>query len=487
MQPKTTNDLRRLELYSTMYLAGLPPADIEIALKKLSMDPTFEQMLSRYTTGDEAHQQMVRNSTDMIFSTVGSAIPIFGTILQIVGGVMGVIINAVQEGDCDSANHCPDKTSHYYKKDNHKRAITGLNPPETARQRQYRYKDPHAVPYGSCVIDGWGGMDDTPQAQWAMLLNYTNDGAWIWKKPKGTVVGVQARPTGGINTGCSIHAEKSPIAPRLPGPVDPTAPTVIDYRRAGYGDTDRHTVPEHARKTEYVRRQLAVMLYLKWLRTRMRYKTLCCMDQILKGEYGEGSTLYLCNDEEMCEDADLHKYTAGGRIELPSFIVRRRQHASRFYASVRAMFEALHTQSRLVGVAKTAAELRRLGAPKAAKALEGKTKNGATAKEIAAWNMWPVAKELDWIHLTSILDWLAVQARERIKRSVGEYTSREWRQRPADLVRRQQMLMPRVPPPIYQDSWTDNLPSTPVMVAGGGILALGAYIWWRASQEGEEE
>ena len=460
MKNVTKQDLLWLGTYATFYMHGVQPYDIQRAFD--SDDELFDQLrdqLAQHPYGDQVGYAKASMTVQNIVSGVSlgtSIIPGYGAIIaaacQLVGVVVNAIIKAQSQKECDEASELPHGTTFYKTEKNHRRAIVGINPPGNVDREPNR-----------CWYHHWGGGKSDVEARWGFMVHYTNDGAWINKIGTGSAVGVGGRVSSGETKGCHQKYYNLIYSPRLPGmPADPD------------NHSDKDLSPE------YLRRQEAVTLYLGWLKNKMSYPTLACMENALKSEPGPPYPYTVCKSAtSMCREQESTPFldpTLGGVLTVESHTPWRRVRASLWYASIRAMFDAVVKMSQALGPGRAQAAWLGSKAPQTAyDAYLGKSNNGVTSKQIEAWPEYPIAKVMSWGQLKDLHRRLAIAMDTLIVRQqrIGGATQ-------SLIIRANAASLWRPPVPSKRPAW---LPSTPVLVGVGGAAILAGYLIWRARRE----
>jgi hypothetical protein len=466
MKNSTKQDLLWLNLYGTFYVGGMQPYDIEHILDSPEMGwENMHGLFGSVAWGDQAGfaqaSQIVSNTikglslTTSVLSTVVASTAatgvgaVVGAGLIVAGAVINAVIKAVADRACDDSKSLPNRETYFLNKRNHFRGIVGINAPKLTDRIG-----------GSCKYRDWGGSNSSTQGREGSLISYTNDGGWVHRYPRGSVIGVMGRTYGGSTSGCHRYYYDDSHSPRLG-----RMPQVVGNNPAD----------EAKLSPEFLQRQKAVSLYLRWLQDDFgAYGLLSCMERALINEAGNPYPYKICTSGPGCEErASVRELQSkyGSFLEFKGKLPYRRLMASRWYTTIRAMFDASVKMSQAIGVGRASQIFRIAGAEKAADALLGKTTNGATAEEIAAWPEWPMAKEMSWKQLKAVHSRLS----EEMIRVVA-IQARVGRVAPLMIINNHSRLI-----------WTGTpdrgrvwRPSTPVIVVGVGALAAAGFLWWRS-------
>lgn len=495
MKDTTKRDFERLTLYGHLYLQRsstgkvfFTPSQIETVLEQVGSGGQIGDLIAQHDIQKVAHDAAVQRAVSDTFNAVGGMIPVFGSVLQFIGGIVSLILQAGNK-DCDEALYSGADNQRLDKE-----WITGYNISAYEGRCYGRRR---------CTVRDCGSKD-----RFAELLEHTHDGMWFWRGdwgkcvPAGTVVGVNGRAIGGELAKCDHYFWFDDWTPRLGAPY--ADPKDIPYAGVPYaGSTLPHgnvstwragpqgsgRMPDWAYSKEYLRRQMAVTLYLYWLRHNMDYSILSCMDSVLHYETNAGGGAGYrvcarapsdCNWEESgCHEWQVARYVPNQNITVDWGVANRRLTASRWYCSVMSMFDNLLKMSVSIGKPRAAEILRQVGASGAAEVLLDPNKSGNVTQAMTeAWPAYYLAQHVTWQQLKNAVSLMGNEQQNAEQRAIRYGLPKPIRIDPVANLPRTAGLVPS-----YRPTW---LPSTPVLIVGGGLLALGVYLWWRSSQEDED-
>lgn len=457
MSPTTTNDLLRLQVYGSMYLSGIEPANIELALRNHQL--SF-QGLER-AIGDLSGKQQYNAAGDIVLSVLGAigglaqTIPVAGAVIGAVFGVVVGIIRMVRQRQlttaCDSGGCLPgagDDPADWRSGEEwrNRRGIVGLNVPTVAKE----------LDDFSCRIEHYGGSSSACKARWAYLVSYMNDGMWWWGRLpghedllNGTVIGVMGKVDNGETKGCH-------------------------KRYYGRKDTPKHAGIDHFRD-----RQNAVTQVLTWMMFNMDYGVLSCLENMIHNNEGEGQSYWVCNTgDPRCNEASIaHLMGVPGDNENfgSGNWPYNRKLTSRVYASVRGMFQGLVQMSKKIGIDKAQAILREVGAKTAAEKLPLVAKLNA-----GPWPEKDIADHMTWYQLKEALDMLSMETVATInaETAAAAASSRSMSYAHAfdKVMSAKYSVDPRSLPPIGRTGffglpwWTTYVGAGALVLTGGGIV-----------------
>lgn len=477
----TAGALRTLMIWGPMYVTPLfdqqgnsvtvQPWDIQQTLQRRSDLSPWDAIIQgigyeRAYKGAE-YAELVQTTLSMTAAGLAT-IPVVGgaisAVLSIVNMIVGSSLSNAANAACDSSDALPDwspGTSYYYDKANHIRAIVGRDPPRPAGQFAGYSAPEHLFDgkYYRMGLYGWSSSNTQPDARWGSIAHYTNDGAWYWKVPGGTMVGVTGRDVNGrwVYHLQDMHVLKPVL---LRGSVadqrakraiwsDPAFPSI--YQPIGGRFDSRDPVVRACdADREYARRQHSVTLYMMWLEKNMPYPFLSCMEAAIRDATSlsdsQKSTKYVIGTDRKDESTREHDGAAlltwgmtqwGRSMKWVDRDLRGNVRweiqgapwasftASQFFLSWMAMGDAIVKMSKAVGydVAERAIEsafaseypgktelVKRLKETTVA-ALRGRSDNGCTAMDLAAVPAYPVIKNMPWSVFQRLLDLLALEHR----------------------------------------------------------------------------
>lgn len=493
MKGETTADLTRLQTYGALYLGNINPEQIEALYVNpgglfSQIDDTLANIASPSNMGMHRAASMVDASFKTITATttivtavstavaatatgVSSAVssamgPIgaaVGAVIGIIGTVVTLLLRQRAEAACDSDKCLPKGTGARERR--HRRAIVGLNTPA----RRWEEKE------GKCATYPYGGSKNSCHGRRANIVHHTNDGMWWWGRLdgfedclNGTVIGVMARVDNGQTAGCHRAYYPRPETPKLPGMPDrPTKDSELS--------------------NEFKARQQAVTEVLNWMIDHMSYEVLSCLDNMMHNNTGKPAPHVVCDlRDDICNERQTAKYMRvdNNRHAFPGKYADNRQIASRMYASIRAMFQALVEMSQRIGVGKAKAILAsdRVKAPDAAAVLEDVI--AEANKPQSQQRPWPekaIAYKMTWGQLKNALREIALQLREQT-----ESVSRSWGYAFDRVMEERYSINGRSLSPggIRPTFWYSVGPWVPY--AGAGLLAAGAIALVFLADEQEE-
>lgn len=466
--PTTSNDLTRMRLWGPLYLANvemvdstgkkfpstIQPSDIEAILERSASD--FDRI--NQAVGAERQIEAERNAqiVSTVFqatSAVASAIPVVGSIVSLALNIIGMFAgSAYDQGPCDSPDGLPQGSTHYYKEENHRRAIAGLNPPQDAT---------HITDgmYYRMGIAGWSSSDSSPDARWASLANYTNDGAWYYRNASGTIIGVTGRDQNGlwvhhladmhVVKPASMRGSAADARARKRIWEDGSLPSFQQSIGTKFDSRDP-VVKACDADAEYARRQHSITLYLQWMQNNMAYSLLSCMDNAIITEASSSDpamrNYVITNDPSVAttgKEASGCQHLSWGAWGNPKsirWVIKDSQGyvrepvsgnpagsllASKYFASWMAMGDAIIQMSKALGSDKAARLIRELSSwrdlgaktqggvmrEKCVEGFLGKAMNGCTARDVAAVPWYPGIKFLRWDQLKELIGVMANEHR----------------------------------------------------------------------------
>jgi hypothetical protein len=513
MRDDTKLDLLRLQMYGAMYMGGFQPPNIEAYFDEMvgsSLLGAFDAIGGGDAAKINADAQLEGAITQGI-ATAASVIPVVGSIISVVTGVVGAIASSTMSAQafdkCDSSDCWSDPIPDM------KKLIVGHSAPMNY------YSEYHGTHVPAAVVDEYRSRGDcfygiaNRKHCWsrhAAILAFTNDGSWFYKIPNGTVIGITGRAKpGSLLQWCQESYRDRPYTPRTSGdpiPVnisDKLAPrTILNGEKPAWllSAKDSYANYPNSYTKEYSDRMRSVTMYLDWCETNMPISLLSCMERLLV------NTVVPSNTQEKIIKGDPNHPEFGlikkGVIKGGEYVgtmgdptPARRKLASRYYASIMSMFEVLLKVTNVLGrkmVAEIASEYEgqlsvKLGAEDkkkaedAVKAILGNTTNGVSRDDIRIWPAAGIAKAMTYPHLVYTISRTSdklVELGRRISSGLPVYIEKDnklIRLNASDLAIDSRS----------QVAWVSSHtgPSIPVILGGVAAVAVAAFIVWKAFED----
>jgi len=344
MRDGTKYDMMKLQTYGAMYLAGANPVDIQAMYNSpdMTLDSLSQSLGSLAGEGQtRVGMENAASVVQMVFQGVAAIAALFpgvGTIIGAVFSVVGTLVSriigsrATVECDEDKCRAEPGGARDW----RHRRAIVGIGLPSNARLDND----------WNCKVKHYGGTKSACMAEWGLFATYMNDGFWWWMKQDankhadllkgggGTVIGVKGKVTSGATKNCHRRTYSRWETPKLEG-----MPDLIQ--------SDADLSPE------FKARQDAVTQVLGWMARRMNYSVLSCFEELLLNYRGGAEYRIGPGDSDAYNEGSLAEYMrhpqgqySFGATQWPY----NNKTASRIYASIRGMFQAVVAMSARLSV-----------------------------------------------------------------------------------------------------------------------------------------